>query len=570
MYTIQKLEHEVLQAIKGVTGKQYSPTVDELTAPPDPKWGDITFPCFRIAQGQKRSPTEVATELASRIEPRGFITKVHARGPYINFFINAPYLARHVLRETSLLGSRYGTWSVGRGKRVMVEYAQPNTHKAIHIGHVRNLALGLSIVNLLRTVGFEVVTASWHGDIGTHVAATLWGLETFHAGETPPSSNRGAWLGAIYAEATGRLVSHPEEKDAVAALQKKLEARDRAILARWRETRRWSIEEFKQIFHELGVVIDRAYYESELESAGRKIVADLLRRGIAKESQGAIVVSLEEWELGTFLVLKSDGSTLYATRDLALAEQKFRDFKLDRSIYVVDTRQTLFFKQLFKTLELMGFKKPMVHVPYEFVTLKEGAISSRQGTVVTYEEVRDAVMRVALEETTARHPDWPDRKRKKAAWQIAEAALKFSMLVPDVGRTIVFDIRAATSFDGATGPYIQYTGARIAGILRKAPRLGREKTLKPDGEITLVEKRILFMLARFPEIVFGCAKDMRPAPLAEYLFGLAKIFSEFYEAVPVLKAEPRERAFRLALVQSVRTVLENGARILGFEIPKEM
>ncbi len=570
MYTIQKLEQEILQSLKAAVGKQYTPTVDELGAPPDPKWGDITFPCFRIAQGEERSPADVARELAPKIAPRGMITNVEARGPYINFFIDAGELASHTLREIALLGKAYGSWALGRGKRVMVEYAQQNTHKATHVGHVRNMVLGQSIVNLLRAVGYEVIAVSYHGDTGTHVATTLWGLTKFHAGEKPPKDGRGLWLGKIYTEAVQRLETYPEEKVEVGELNRKLEAGDRALTRLWRRTRTWSIQEFNQIFRELGVGLDRRYYESEMEEPGRKLVAELVRRGIARESEGALVVSLEEYDLGTFLILKSDGGTLYATRDLALAKQKFTEWKLARSVHVVDSRQSLYFEQLFKTFELMGFKKPFVHVPYEFVTLARGAISSRKGTVVTYEEVRDEIRRVATEETRARHPDWSPRKVARTTWSIAMAALKFGMLAHDVSRTITFDIRAATSFDGATGPYIQYTGARIAGILRKAPRMLKERERSRERAMELIEKRLVLALARFPEVIAAMARDMRPAPLAEYLFGLAKNFAEFYEAVPVLKAEPAARAFRLALVRSVRTVLENGARILGFEIPKEM
>lgn len=572
MYVIQKLEQEILQAVKSATSKRYTPTADELTAPPDAKWGDVTFPCFRIAQGEGRPPAEIASELAPKIAPRGLVVKVDARGPYINFFIDAKALASHALREIGLLGSNYGAWTVGRGKRVMVEYAQPNTHKALHIGHVRNLLLGQSLVTVLRGVGYEVIAASYQGDVGTHVATTLWGLMTLHANEVPPKTGRGEWLGKIYAEAVAKVEASPEEKSKIAEMARALERGDRALTRLWKKTRKWSIEEFDHIFKELGVVLDRRYYESETEEPGRKLVAELLRRGIARESEGALVVPLENYGLGTFLILKSDGGTLYATRDLALAAQKFSEWKLDRSVHVVDSRQSLYFKQLFKTLELMGFKKPFVHVPYEFVTLTGGALSSRKGTVVTYEEVRDEVVRVASEETRTRHPDWSARRIEKTAWSIAMAALKFSMLAQDVSRAITFDIRAATSFDGATGPYIQYTGARIAGILRKT-RLTRATvtaTAKMSREIEPTEKRLVLALARFPQVVLTASRDMRPAPLAEYLFDLAKTFAEFYEAVPVLKAPPDLRAFRLELVRSVRTVLENGTRILGFEIPKEM
>lgn len=572
MYTIQKIEQEVLKSLKTALGKQYVPNVDELGNPPDPKWGDLTFPCFSVAKGLNRPPAEIASELAPKIEPGGFIAKVEARGPYVNFYVEAGVLANHLLKETELLTGKYGTWTTGDGKQVMVEYAGLNTHKAAHVGHVRSMVLGQAIVNLLRAIGYKVIAAGGlHGDTGTHVATTLWGLQKFYANEMPPKTGRGLWLNKIYTEATQWLEKHPEKREEMLELGRKLEAGDKTLVKLWKQTRRWSIKELDEIFKELGLKLDCRFYDSEMEAEGRKIVAELLRKGIAKVSEGAMIVPLDEYGLGAFMILKSDGSSLYATHDLALAKKKFSEYELDRSIHVVDSRQSLHFKQLFKTLELMGFKKPSFHVAYEFVTLKEGAISSRKGNIISYEDLRDAVVTAAAEETQKRHPNWSAARIKRASWDIAFSAIKFSMLMPDINRVIVFDIKSTTSFDGNTGPYLQYTGARISSILKKSQKEKEEVvTLKKTTAVAATEKDLLLAVARFPEVVLKSAQEMRPTPLAEYLFFLAKKFSEFYEAVPILKAAANEQKFRLALIRSVRTVLVNGAAILGFEIPKEM
>lgn len=541
--------------------------MDEFSHPPDSKWGDLTYPCFGLSKGMGKPPAEIAAELAPKIEAKGFITKVEARGPYINFFTNAKILAEQTLQEIEALKEKYGAWSLGSGKRVMVEYAQPNTHKAIHVGHLRNFVLGQTIINVLKVVGYEVVAASYHGDTGTHVATALWGLQKFHQDEEPPKKGRGEWLGKIYAEATAWVEEHPEDKDQVAEVAHRLAAGDKALTKLWKKTRQWSIGEFDDVFKELGLEIKKKYYESEMDEPGRKMVAELLQKGIVKESEGALVVPLDECGLGTFLVLKSDGGTLYATRDLALAHRKFTDYKIDRSVAVVDGRQSLYFKQLFKTLEIAGFKKPMVHVPYEFVTLKEGAMSSRKGTIITYEEFRDEVTRVAADETKKRHENWSDKKIQKQAKSIAMAAMKIGMLAQDVARPIIFDVKTATSFDGFTGPYLQYTGARVAGILRKVRRGGGKGMPK---ELTPEERKLAMVLAQYPAVVLKASQDLRPAPLVEYLFGLAKSFAEFYEKAPVLKAEPTERAFRVRLVCAVGTVMKNAGQLLGIEIPQEM
>lgn len=558
-----------MTALQGALGKQYTPSVDELERTPDPKWGDIAFPCFGLAKGMAKPPAEIAAELAPKIEPKGLISKVEARGPYINFFVDADAVGQETLEEILKLKSGYGAWTTGKGKKVMVEYAQPNTHKAVHVGHVRNFLVGKSTVALLRAIGYQVVTASYHGDVGTHVATTLWGLLKFHKDEEPSKTGRGEWLGKIYTEATSYIEKHPKAKTEVQELNQKLMAGDPKLQKLWQKTRKWSIEEFKNIFRELGMKFDKMYYEGDMDAPGKKIVAELLTKGIARESQGAIVVPLEEYGLETFLILKSDGTTLYSTRDLTLAALKLKEWKIDRSLLVVDVRQSLHFKQLAKTLELMGFKKPLIHIPYEFVTLPGGTISSRKGELVTYEEFLETIETTSYNETKKRHKDWSEKKLLETAHRIAFAGMHFGMLAQDLDRPITFDIKKAISFDGFTGPYIQYTGARIAGILRKAPRSsGKDKTKFSASEPS--EQKLVLLLAGFPNIVLRAANDLRPAPLATYLFDLAKAFSEFYETVPVLKAPKEKQKPRLDLIQAVRIVLENGAGLLGFEIPEEM
>lgn len=572
MYTIQKIEQEILVAVKGALGKQHTPTVDELTAPPDSVWGDFAFPCFKIARSQGRNPVEIARELAPKIEPKGFIAKAEARGPFVNFFVDAGRLAQELLREIEERGVRYGHSNVGEKKKVMVEYAQFNTHKAIHVGHVRNLVLGETTARILEANGYEVIRATYHGDIGIHVAKTLWGLLRLHKNEEPPKEKRGAWLGKIYAEAVTRIEADKEAEAEANALNQKLEKGERVIRKLWKETRAWSIAEFKEVFRELGVTPDAMYWESEMERPGRAVVKELVRKGIAKESQGAIIVPLEKYGLDVMVVLKSDGTTLYSTRDFALALRKVKEWKPDRSLIIVDVRQSLYFKQLFKTLELYGYKKPMVHIPYEFVTLKGRAISSRKGDVVTFEEMRSAVRAQAATETKKRHADWDEKKIAETAREIAMAAVQYGMLAHDTDRSIVFDIDTAASFDGATGPYLQYTGARIAGILRRDRKIerSRDRDLKKIRSIEAVEKKLLLLLARYPQVVLQAARDYRPLPLAAILFEIAKTFSEFYENVPVLKAEASARAFRLDLIRAARAVLEGGVRLLGFDLLKEM
>ncbi|MBI4280814.1 arginine--tRNA ligase, partial [Candidatus Uhrbacteria bacterium] len=295
MYTFQKINQSVLAALKAALGKRMTPTVEMLTSPPDERWGDLSFPCFEAAKGLRQAPAELAAELAPKVEPKGMIAKVEAQGPYVNFFIEAKAVAPGVCKEIETLEDRYGGWNVGRRKRVMVEYAQLNTHKAAHVGHVRNMVLGQAIANLLANLGYRVVSAGFHGDVGAHVATTLWGLLKFHSGETPPKTGRGLWLNTVYSQAVKYLEDHPKAKEEVAECNRKLEAGDRTLAKLWKQTRAWSIQELNQVFQDLGVRLERRYYESEMDEPGRRMVAELVSRGLAKKSQGAIVMPLESF-----------------------------------------------------------------------------------------------------------------------------------------------------------------------------------------------------------------------------------------------------------------------------------
>jgi arginyl-tRNA synthetase len=459
-----------------------------------------------------------------------------------------------------------------RGERIMIEYGQPNTHKEFHVGHLRNMCLGLSVVRLCQAAGFDVVPVSYIGDIGAHVAKCLWAYKKFHANETI-SENRGKFLGAVYAEATRYIEENPEAKEDVAALQRMLEAGDEELTALWKETRQWSIDEFAEIFKELGADFERIYFESEVEEAGKKLVHELVRDGIGKEGErGALIVDLEKEGLGVFLILKSDGAALYSTKELALAKKKFAEFDVVRSIHVVDSRQSLYFQQFFATLKRMGFDKEMTHLGYEFVTLAEGAMSSRKGNIVSYEDFRDEVVQRATEETRKRRMDWDDAKVNATAWNIAESAMKFGMLKQDTDRPIVFDIDAALAFEGFTGPYIQYAHARLCSILTKAGSPMHVSVMQdiPDGADDAGEFAALSVAAQFPDAVQAAAAAYKPSLLAQYLFDLAQAANGFYRDVPVASAVGQERERRLAIVRVLQITLKKGLRLLGIHAPEEM
>lgn len=569
MTTLEHLKQEIASALAKALGGDIAVSAAELVRPPNPEMGDLAFGCFAAAKALKKSPAEIAKTAAAAFPKTEFVRAAQALGPYVNLTLDRPMFAASVMREVLSMGRKYGA-SPKKDERVMIEYAQPNTHKEVHVGHLRNMCLGLSVVNLTRAAGYDVVAVSYMGDIGAHVAKCLWCLKKFHADEPIPE-NKGKYLGQIYAEATRRVEEDESLKEEVAAVQRKLEAREPEWDALWQETRQWSLDEFAAIFRELGVELDRDYFESEVEEPGKQLARELLAKGIAETGEkGALIVNLEKYGLGIFLVLKSDGSSLYSTKELALAGLKFKEYPgITKSIHVVDSRQSLYFQQLFKTLELMGFDKKMVHLAYEFVTLKEGAMSSRKGNIIAYEDFRDEVTARAAAETQKRRADWTDEHVAEAARVIAEGAMKFGMLRQDPDKPIVFDIESSLAFEGFTGPYVQYAHVRLSSILRKAADSG-EAEQQLSGSEDEREFRLLRTAADFPEVVAAAAEHHKPSVLAQYLFEFAQQSNDFYRDVPVLAADPADRGRRLAVTRAARTVLAAGLALLGIHAPEEM
>lgn len=587
-YAWDAIRKHVAAAIAEVAGS--SVNVDELVTPPKAELGDLAFGCFRLAKDLKKSPADIAKRLAEKIptyDPT--IEKFSAEGPYLNITLRAEELTRRIIGDIERDGELFGHAPVASSKKLMLEYAQPNTHKEIHIGHLRNLILGSSLVKLFEADGHRVVTASFHGDVGAHITKCLWFLVRLHGktlvadlsetdaktmlNNVPQGRQMDEYLGEVYTQATQALEEYPEWKEEVSRVQQALENCHPAWTKLWQETRRWSLARIKDVFSELGVVIERPYFESEVLVEGKRLVGELVARGIAKESQGATIVDLEDQKLGVAVVQKSDGTSLYLTNDLALAYLKRREYPdIQRSIIFVDQRQMLHFDQLAATLRLLGFEHPPEFVGFEIVTLPEGAMSSRKGNIVTWETFKREVLAYATKETTDRHPEWNEGKVTHTAWCLMMGGIRFGILRQDSERILVFDVKQALSFDGATGPYIQYAATRLASILKKGEwkREAKEHDRELRGLASPAEKHLALALASFPEIIHRAATELRPSILAQWCWDVASTANAFYREAPVLDAEPELRAARLRLVAATHAVLRNGLELLGIPLPEEM
>jgi arginyl-tRNA synthetase len=521
---------------------------------------------------------EIARQVAEKLgTPPGF-EKIEPVKGYLNLYFQPHEYTRRVVDEVLTEGVNFGR---GEPKhlRVMVEFSQPNTHKAFHVGHLRTLMLGAAVSTIMEFSGWEVIRANYIGDIGLHVMKWMWNYLTNHAGEQP-GKDRIRWLGDIYSEADNLFHSDPAIEQAVRAMFIRWEARDPELVGLWEQTRRWSLEGFDDIYHMMGVKFDHVFYESEEEETGKAIVPDLIARGIARDERatgGSVFIPLDELS-GTkdkyrvLVILRSDGTSLYATKDIPLAIKKVEQFKLDRSVYVVDVRQSLYLQQIFKTISLMGYSwtNNLYHLAYEIVTLPGNVtISSREGAVVLLEDlVREATRRARMI-VEEKNPELPDASKDAIARAVALGAIKYPMVSRESGKVVTFDWESALDINGQAAPYIQYACVRAGSIIRKAGGLPACETQAP-AELHLAEITLVDMMARVPDEIQKAAMDYKPMLIANLAYDLAKAFNDFYKDCPVLQSDELTRNFRLKLVAATRQTIQNCLYLLGITAPEVM
>lgn len=559
-----------------------------LERPPETALGDYALPCFRFAKLLKSKPDEIARNLATALtgEDSNWIESAVPTGPFLNLKVNHPKLLSWLIPE-SFSGEWFGSMAhspQNAKTRVMIEYSQPNTHKEFHVGHVRNVCLGSSLVNLFRYNGYPVISANYIGDEGTHIAKCLWYIK--HTQAEAPTEKRGEWLGEMYAAATRTLADASTEdktefENAISEILRGIESKTGPDYELWRETRQWSLDDFDTVYDWFHVKFDRVFFESEVSEESQAIVDDYLAKGAFVESDGAIGADLKPYKLGFMIVRKRDGNTLYATKDLALARRKFEEFKIDRSIYVVASEQNHHFKQVFKTLKLMGFDqaKQCFHLSYGMVTLPEGKMSSRAGNTVTFKMLREQ-MTTALNEILAKYSgDWSPEEITVTAKRLCEGAIRYGMLCSDPVKDVVFDMDNWLSFEGNTGPYLMYSYTRTASILRKAAESQMlpitdsatiNKILLESGVMT-EERELARWIQDFNHAASAACENYRPSTIANHLFYMCKSFNRFYTEVPVLKTADAElRSIRLAMVAAFSQTLKQGLALLGITPPDRM
>lgn len=579
------VKDQLTQIIDGFCQARGLPTgkVEFRNIPFSGEWG-IAAPLFPLAAADPdkslpvpKKAQEFAEILKNQVADLPGFSRVEAIKGYLNLYFEPYQYAERVVSTVLEQGKAFGS-QPKQGKPVMVEYSNPNTHKPLHVGHLRNVILGGSVCNILEASGKKVIRANYIGDIGLHVIKWMCNYEMYHSGEQPGVDTM-RWMADLYAEADKRFVSEPEFEAAVRDYFGRWDAGDQHLKDLWKQTRDWSMEGFEQVYTLLGEHFDRIYFESEVEEPGKALVDQLIQSGLAEDGrpENPVIIDLDK-KLGTkeeyrvVVILRSDGTSLYATKEIPLAIMKFTEYDLDQSIYVIDVRQSLHMKQIIKVMELMGYPwaDRMRHLAYEIVNLPGNVtMSSRDGTVVLLDDLIQEATQRALEVVREKNPTLDAETMQDVAEKVALGGIKYPMISRENTKVVTFDWDTALDFNGQSAPYIQYAVVRANSILRRlnepAPSKATFSHELSPAEVNLIEK-----ISQLPEVVQKAAVEFKPLLVATYAFELAQAFNDFYTQCPVLSAEGSTRLSRLVLVQAAKIALENGLSLLGIQSPQVM
>lgn len=548
--------------------------VEMIEVPADSKNGDFAFPCFRLAKAMRKAPQMIAADIAVAIEAESIFEKVEQVNAYVNMFICKDVFVRNVVSEVVSRGTDYGKSDVGEGKKVIVEFSSPNIAKPFHIGHIRSTVIGNSIYKLYDATGYDVVRINHLGDYGTQfgkmiVAYRLWGSEE-ELEQNPIKS-----LLKYYTKFHEEAEKDPTLEDKARETFVKLENGDAEEVELWKRFRELSLEEFSRVYKMLDIEFDSYAGESFYSDKMPAVLKELKDKNLMHESRGAQIVDLENYDMPPAVITKSDGSSLYATRDIAAAIYRKQHYDFYKNIYVVATQQNLHFKQWKQVLALMGYawEEDCIHVPFGLVSLEEGTMSTRKGRVVFLEDVLNKAVDKTRDIISEKNTDGIDID--EIAKEVGIGAVIFQELSNNRIKDYVFSWDKILNFDGETGPYVQYTHARASSVLRNA---SQEELAKIKGcdisDFSYVTSESAYELTkliyRVPEVIREAAAKYEPSILTRHLIDIAQGFNRFYHDEHILVDNEEEKVAKLALVYASKVTIANCLAILGIKAPDKM
>ncbi|MFN8406734.1 MAG: arginine--tRNA ligase [Sphingobacteriaceae bacterium] len=553
--------------------------------------GQITLVTFPIVRLSKKSPEQTGLELGEYLQKQiKEIAGFNVIKGFLNISITDSYWTG--LLEGNILKPDYGQFPPN-GKKILIEYSSPNTNKPMHLGHVRNNLIGYAIAEILSAYGYQVTKANLINDRGVHICKSMLAWQLFGNGETPENSGlKGDHLVGkyyvIFDQAYKKQIeelkaagSTEEEakKNAPLILQAqdlliKWENGDQAVINLWKTMNSWVYAGFEETYKKLSISFDKYYYESNTYLLGKDLIEEGLAKNVFfKKPDGSVWIDLTAEGLDEKLVLRADGTSVYMTQDLGTAQLKYNDFQMDESMYVVGNEQDYHFKVLFLILKKLGktWANGLYHLSYGMVDLPSGKMKSREGTVVDADDLIHEMITTAQKRTEelGKTAEFSTQKKKDLYRIIGLGALKYFLLKVEPKKRLLFDPNESIDFQGHTGPFIQYTYARINSILTKASYASTNKT-KRSSTLTIIERDLLVLLSQYPSIIEIAAKEYNPAQIANYAFELAKCYNKFYHEEPILKAEDNLKQFRLDLSAATASVIKKGMHLLGISVPDSM
>lgn len=547
-------------------------TLDEIISlieiPPNKEMGDYAFPCFKLAKEFKKAPNLIAEELAQKINTNDEISKVVNLGGYVNFFVNKTILAKTVIENVLTQKEKYGHSNIGENKTVVIDFSSPNIAKPFHIGHIRTTVIGNSLHKIYSSQGYKTERINHLGDYGTQFGKLIVAFKNWGSKEEVEKEPIKELL-KLYVKFHEEAEKNPALEDEARAYFTKLENNDKEAKELWQWFRDESLKEFERVYELLDIQFDSYNGESFYSDKMDKIINIIKEKGLLKESQGTNIVDLEKFNMPPALITKNDGSTLYMTRDLAAALYRKETYDFYKCLYVVGSQQSLHFEQLFKVLELTGFEwsKDLVHIPFGMVSLAEGTMSTRKGRVVFLEDVLKQAIEKTKETILAKNPDAKDVE--KIAKEVGVGAVVFQELSNSRVKDYTFSWDKTLSFDGETGPYVQYTHARCCAVLRKA---NQEVDCDIDYSLLSDEdsSNVLTVIESFNKVILNSLNKNEPHIVARFCLDLAQAFNKFYHDNSILVEDVKLKKARLALVKATKIALENSLALLGIKAPERM
>ncbi len=543
-----------------------------LEVPADETMGDYAFPCFRLAKIFRKAPPLIAADIATKISDNPLFAKVEQVNAYVNMFLSREAFAADVVKQINEAPDAYGRQNVGEGKKVIVEYSSPNIAKPFHIGHIRSTVIGNSIYKIYDALGYDVMRINHLGDYGTQFGKMICAYRRWGNKEDLQKAPIKTLL-SYYTKFHVEAEKNPELEQEARDIFTRLEKGEPEEVDLWKWFREESLKEFTRVYDMLGISFDSYNGESFYSDKMPRFVEELKEKGLLEESQGAQIVDLSAYDMSPALITKSDGSTLYITRDIAAAVYRKETYNFDKNIYVVSSGQNLHFQQWFKILELMGYdwSKDCVHVPFGLVSLEEGTMSTRKGRVVFLEDVLNRAVEKTKE--TMEEKGVVTEDLDAIARQVGIGAVMFQELSNNRIKDYTFKWDRVLNFDGETGPYVQYTHARASAVLRKAGITREEAAaLQVDSAYLTSDSayQLEKLLYQVPQVIREAGEKYEPSIVTRHLIDIAQGFNRFYHDEHILVDNVEEKNAKLALVSAAKAVIKNGLGLLGIQAPEKM